>query len=158
MARKRFGIEFKGFEELAENYRKLGGDLKKIATECLDVVPEMINPNLEKDMTKHNDTHNTVDSIEQRPSVEWTGNVGAIPVGFNLKNGGLPSIFLMYGTARHAPKNQYGSPKRANAKDNSGMSADRKLYNDIYGAAIKRKIGEKQEEIVQKAIKKRMGG
>lgn len=34
MARKRFGIEFKGFEEVMENYQKLGGDLKKIASEC----------------------------------------------------------------------------------------------------------------------------
>lgn len=158
MARKRFGIEFKGFEEVMENYQKLGGDLKKIASECLDVVPEMVNPNLEKDMTKHNDTHKTANSIEQRPAVEWAGDIGAVPVGFNLKNGGMPSIFLMYGTARHAPKNQFGGPKRANARMNGGMNADRKLYNDIYGAAMKRKIGEKQQEILTKAIKQRLGG
>lgn len=158
MARKRFGIEFKGFEELIENYQKLGGDLKKIATECLDVVPEMVNPNLEKDMTKHNDSHDTVDSIEEKPNVEWAGTIGAIPIGFNLKNGGMPSIFLMYGTARHTPKNQFGGPKRANAKMNGGMNADRKLYNDIYGAAIKRKVGEAQQEILNKAITKRLGG
>lgn len=158
MARKRFGIEFKGFEEVMENYQKLGGDLKQIAAECLNIVPEMVNPNLEKDMTKHNDTHETTNSIEKRASVEWTGDVGAVPVGFNLKNGGMPSIFLMYGTARHTPKNQFGGPKKANAKANGGMNADRKLYNDIYGAAIKRKIGEKQQEILTKAINKRMGG
>lgn len=153
MARKRYGIEFSGFTEMAEKFQKLGGDLKQIATECLDVVPEMVNPSLEKDMTKHNRTRETARSIEERPRVEWYGTVGAIPVGFNLKEGGMPSIFLMYGTARHAPANQYG---RAGGS-NGGMNADRKLYNDIYGSAIKRKIGEKQQEILDKAIKKRMG-
>lgn len=39
MARKRYGIEFSGFTEMAEKFQKLGGDLKQIATECLDVVP-----------------------------------------------------------------------------------------------------------------------
>lgn len=104
-------------------------------------------------MAKHNRTRDTVNSIEDRPRVEWSGTVGAIPVGFNLKEGGMPSIFLMYGTARHAPANQYG---RASGS-NGGMQADRKLYNDIYGAAVKRRIGEKQQEILDKAIKKRMG-
>ena len=153
MARKRYGIEFSGFTEMAEKFQKLGGDLKQIATECLDVVPEIVNPSLSKDMAKHNRTRDTVNSIEERPRVEWSGTVGAIQVGFNLKEGGMPSIFMMYGTARHAPANQYGRASGSNA----GMQADKKLYNDVYGAAIKRKIGEKQQEILDKAIKKRMG-
>ena len=39
----------------------------------------------------------------------------------------------MYGTARHAPKNQYGAAKKADAKMNPGIAADKKLFNAIYG-------------------------
>lgn len=164
MARKRFGIEFKGWEELIADYDKLGGEVKKIVEECLEVAPEMINPNLKRDMVKHKRTKDTekskdtVKSIVESPKVEWEGNIGKIPVGFNLKKGGMPSIFLMYGTARHAPRNQYGGAKNPEAKQNPGIDTDRKLYNDIYGTAIKRKIGEKQEDILKKAIEKRLGG
>lgn len=159
MARKKKrGIDFSGFEELAAEFEKLGGDVKKIAEECLEVVPEMINPNLRKDMQRHKRTGKTAESIIENPKVEWQGNIGKIPVGFDLKNGGMPSIFLMYGSPRHAPKNQYGGAKSPNAKDNPGFAADKKLYNDIYGTAIKRKIGEEQEKILTDAIKKRLGG
>lgn len=159
MARKKkSGIEFSEFETLAAEFEKLGGDVKKIAEECLEVVPEMINPNLQKDMQKHKRTGKTAKSIVENSKVEWQGNIGKMPVGFDLKKGGMPSIFLMYGSPRHAPKNQYGGAKNPDASQNSGFSADKKLYNDIYGAAIKRKIGEKQEEILTDAIKKRLGG
>lgn len=158
MARKRFGIEFKGFEELIEKYDGLGGDIKKIAEKCLDIVPDIVNPSLEADMAKHNRSGRTERSLSKDQRVEWSGTLGKIPVGFKIKDGGLPSIFLMYGTARHAPANQYGGPKRSGARDNPGMNADRKLYNDIYGNAIKKKIGEMQEEILTEEIRKRMEG
>ena len=156
MSRK-FGITFKGFSELMENYQKLGGELRKVTEECLKIVPETINPRLEADMSKHNRTGRTVGSIVENPPIEWTGFIGSVNVGFDLKNGGMPSIYLMYGTPRHAPRNQYGDAKRSDAKDNPGMKADKKLYNDIYGSAIKREIGQKQEEILKKAIQRRMG-
>ena len=153
MARKRFGIQFKGFSEMIANYQKLGGDTKRIVEECLEVVPEMVNPNLESDMARHRRTGRTVRSLSKDAQVIWSGTKAQIPVGFKYREGGFPSIFLMYGTARHAPYNQYG---RGNGT-NKGMDADRKLYNDIYGAAIQRRIADKQEEIFTQAIKKIMG-
>jgi hypothetical protein len=157
LAKKKFGLEFKGFEEVLENYQKLGGNLKKITEECLEIVPGMINPNLQKDMAKHN-SQRVVKALTTSRQVNWSGTFASISVGFKIRNGGLPSIFLMYGTARHVPMNQYGAPKKQNARMNPGMRPDRKLYNDIYGRAIRKRIGEKQEEILQKAIKKQMGG
>jgi hypothetical protein len=160
--KKKSGIEFSEFETLAAEFEKLGGDVKKIAEECLAVVPEMINPNLQKDMQRHKRTGKragkTSESIVKNAKAEWQGNIGKMPVGFDLKKGGMPSIFLMYGSPRHAPKNQYGAAKSPDAQDNPGFDADKKLYNDIYGTAIKRKIGEAQEKILTDAIKKRLGG
>lgn len=156
--KKKFGLEFKGFEEVLANYEKLGGDIKKITKECLDFIPDMINPKLQTDITKHKRSGHTADSISKGEQVEWNGQVAGIKVGFKIGDGGLASIFLMYGTARHTPVNQYGTPKRAGAQMHPGMNADRKLYNDIYGRAIRKQIGEKQQQILQREIKKRMGG
>lgn len=157
MARNKFGLEFKGFQEVMENFDKLGGDLKHITEDCLEFIPEMVNPSLKEDMARH-DSQNVVKSLSTDKHIEWEGMTAGVKVGFIIRKGGLPSIFLMYGTARHVPMNQYGTPKRSDAKMNPGINADEKLYNDIYGNAIKRKIGKRQEEILQKAIKKRMEG
>jgi hypothetical protein len=135
---KKFGIEFSGFEELAADYDKLGGDLKKIVEKCLEVAPKTINPEIKKDMERHRRSGRTERSIVENPKVEWQGNIARIPVGFDISKGGLPSIFLMYGTPR--------------------MKPDRKLYNDIYGNAIRKKIGEEQEKILRDAISARLGG
>lgn len=38
----------------------------------------------------------TESSIKDEP-VEWDGLVAKIPIGFDINNGGYPSIFLIYG-------------------------------------------------------------
>ena len=148
MARKRFGMEFKGFTEWAERYERFGGNLKPVVDKMLNVAPEIINPRLEADIAKHRRSGSTARSIAKNQRVEWFGYVAKMPVGFKISEGGFPSIFLMYGTARHAPANQYGKASGTN----NGMQADKKLYDDIYGPAVKRQINEKQKEIFAKAI------
>ena len=151
---KRFGIQFKGFDEMLEKYQRLNGQLKPIIEECLEIVPTLVNPKLEADIARHRRTGRTAKSLAKSENVHWQGTVAAIDVGFHISQGGLASIFLMYGTARHAPANQYGKGSGIN----NGMTADKKLYDDIYGAYTHRKINEKQKEIFTQAIEKRMGG
>ena len=153
-SRKRFGIEFSGFTDLITQFERLEGDIPKITEECLEIIPEMVNPELHKQMKSHKRTGNTEKSIVEHPKVEWEGSKATISVGFDISNGGLPSIFLMYGTARHAPANQYG--KNLNGKQTS-ISEDKKLYNAIFGATTAAKISEKQKEIILNAINERMG-
>ena len=151
---KKFGIKFEGFQDIAAEYEKLGGDLKKITEQCLEFIPGDINPKLETAMEKHKRTGRTVESIAKDQQVEWEGNKASIKVGFNLSHGGLASIFLMYGTARHAPANQYGKASGTN----HGMDADKQLFDDVYGARTKKEVRKIQEEIFAKEIKKIMGG
>ena len=108
-------------------------------------------------MAKHNRQHggkHVVDTIVENQHVVWEGTKAKLPIGFNLSKGGVPSIFLMFGTARHAPANQYGTYSGIV----KGVTQDKTLHDELYGTAIKRKINEKQKEIFAREIKKKMGG
>ena len=154
MAKGKWGINFEGFTELSERYQKLGGDLKEIADECLEFIPGKVNPELKSAIAKHKRTGTTAKSLQDGQKVEWQNDVGTIKVGFDISHGGLPSIFLMYGTPRHTPANQYGTPKRSGAKEHPGIQQDKKLYNAIYGKRIQQEISEEQEKIYTNAINK----
>ena len=154
MGRKRFGINFKGFDEMADKLFRLGGGLKPIVEECLEVAPEIINPKLRSEMAKHRRTGQVERSIAENEPIEWSGTKARLPVGFDFYKGGFPSIFLMYGTARHAPWNQYGR----GGGMNGGMKADKQLYNAIYGTATATRINAEQKAIFEREIEKRMGG
>lgn len=157
MAKKRgWGINFEGFTNLSERYQKLGGDLKEIANECLEFIPAKVNPELKTAISKHKRTGRTAKSLVEGQAPAWTGDTATIQVGFDISHGGLPSVFLMYGTARHIPVNKYGTPKRAGAKENPGIKQDKKLYNAIYGNTVQKEISAEQEKIYTDAIQKRL--
>lgn len=137
MAKKKFGLEFSGFEELSDKLQELGGDLKAVTEEALISTHKHITPKLHVDMKKHYRTGKTESSIFDSPKVIWVGDVGSIDVGFDIANGGINSIFLMYGTPRAKP--------------------DKQLYQDIYDNKTKKEIAELQEEVFLNAIKKSLG-
>jgi len=132
----KIGLQLKGFEDLMSDLDKLGGDLNQVTTEALEKSHAYVTPNIHQAMKKHYRTGRTEKSIEDSGKVTWTGNVASVDVGFDIANGGLASVFLMYGT-----------PK---------MKKDTKLYNSIYGSATKKKLAEIQEEIILGAIDKRL--
>lgn len=138
MAKNKIGLQFEGFDELSAKLEKLGGDLKATTEKALQDTHDFITPNLHADMAQHKRTGNTERSIVDNAKVQWAGTVASIDVGFDLTNGGMPSIYLMYGT-----------PK---------MKPDKKLYNDIYGSKTKKDVAELQQKIFVDAIKKKMGG
>lgn len=139
MAKKsKFGVTFEGFDELMTQLDGLEGDLKQVTTDCLEVAHETVTPNVHGAMRKHHQTGATEKSIKDNSKVTWEGSTASIDVGFKISDGGLPSIFLMYGT-----------PK---------MKKDTKLYNSIYGKKVRDEIAEKQQDILNKAISKRLGG
>lgn len=153
---KKFGLNFDGVAELSEKLEQLGGDLKKVAEEALEFIPGDVNPKLHAAMQKHRGHGVTEKSIVEGQKVTWTGNIASIDVGFNLKKGGMPSIFLMYGTPRHAPGNQYGGPVRPGAQEHPGTKADKELYDAIYGSKTQKDIAAKQQKIFTQAIQELM--
>lgn len=138
MAKNKIGLEFTGFEELIERLDASGGDVKEAVNKSLEVANKTISKKLSEDMKKHHQTGDTEKSIIANAQVEWEGLTASIGVGFDIKNKGLPSIFLMYGTPRSKP--------------------DKRIYNDIYGSKTRKEIAQKQEKIFLDMIAKKLGG
>lgn len=134
----RMSIQTKGLEELIERVDKAGGDIKLAVEQALTKGKEAIQPEIEQAIERHRRTGRTEASLDDSMQVAWDGTVGSIEIGFHIRKGGLPSIFLMYGTPRIQP--------------------DKQLYNAIYGPAVRRKAQEAEEEALSDFIKKLAGG
>ena len=85
-------------------------------------------------------------------NVQVEGTTYFINVGFDVSNGGLASIFLMYGSPKHAITRYHG--KKKSTWNHPGMDADAVLYDLVFGPATKSEI----EKIQKKTFEKRMEG
>lgn len=136
MARNKIGLDMSELADFAARFEGYEHELKRGIEAALLATKKEINNNLQKDMCKHNRTHETTDAIDKSFNVKWEGTEASVKIGFRFPKG-LPSVFLMYGT-----------PK---------ISKDTRLYNDIYGAATRRKAKQLQKEALQKVLQ-RIGG
>ena len=147
-------IDFKNFSDYAEKLEELGGSLKQTTEEALKATHAYITPNLKRDIAKHRKTGRTERSLIEKAEVKWEGTVAEVRIGFDIANGGLPSLFLMYGTPKHKPANQYGKYDG----EVNGITQDEQLYNDIFGTRTKAEVRKVQEAVFAEAIKRQMGG
>ena len=126
MAKNKIGLQFAGFEEVISNFEKLGGDVKAATNAALIESQKYIADQAHTAMAPHKKTGKTEGSIVKDGRVTWSGMTAEINVGFDLTKGGMPSIFLMYGTPR--------------------MAKDTKVYNAVYGSKTKKAIASLQEQ------------
>lgn len=126
-------LEFDGFDEVLSKLKKLEGDVKTTAEKALKKSHEYVTPLLEESAQKPNlprkgkySTGKTLKSLERDAVVQWVGEEAQVYVGFNIEKGGLPSIFMMYGTPRYM-KNQ-------------------KMYDAIFASKTQEKIRQIQED------------
>lgn len=129
----RFEVSFEGFDEILAKLKRLDANTKEITEKSLKATHSHITPRLHTLMARHRRTGKTEESIRETADIEWAGNIASVPVGFNIRNGGLPSIFLMYGTPR--------------------MNPDTALYNAIYGNSTKNEVSKIQEDIFYEALR-----
>ena len=159
MAKTKIMCDFSAFEDVLEKIDKLGGNkLKEAVGEALQESYIYVTKQIIPDIEKHHLTGDTEKSLRKFEKVKWDGNEASIDVGFDIAKGGLPSIFLMYGTPKHAPKpNPNPKRKRKNKKnEHPGTTKDEELYNDIYGTQTKNHIKKIQNEIFEGFLKKNM--
>lgn len=135
-----FKLDFAGFNEMRERLNRLQADTKAVCEEALVKTKELVTKKAEAAMAKPNlpaggkySTGDTVGSLDLTSTVTWNGTEGSIKVGFNIKKGGLPSVFLMYGTPK-MPKVQA-------------------LYDAFYGEETLGEIAALQKEVFDNALK-----
>ena len=92
-------------------------------------------------LAPHRKTGDTEKSLDKNPTVEWYGYEASENVGFHISEGGLPSIFLMYGTT------VFGQPH---------IDPDKELHDAIYGTKTKKEVHKIQREVMEKAIERAM--
>lgn len=143
MARNRIGLNVDGLEDMIERLENVNGNLKNAVTDALSKSKELVTNKLLQDTNNGNfpahgkySTGKLKHSIDTNNSVKWDGMKASIKVGYNIKNGGLVSIFMMYGTPRYMKV--------------------QKLYNDVYGAKTKREVKQIQTEAINREIQERM--
>ena len=124
-------LEFEGFNEAIARLNKLNANTKNISEKSLKKTHEIITKKAQEAITPHNETKRTEKALKKEAEIEWAGTLASVKVGFSISEGGLASIFLMYGTQSHSVSNQYGK--------NLGIMAehkkDKKMYNAIFGTS-----------------------
>ncbi|MCI8363103.1 MAG: hypothetical protein HFJ41_08430 [Clostridia bacterium] len=130
-------VEFEGFDEAIARLNKLGANVKNISEKALKKTHSIITKKADEAIMPHNETHQTEKSLRREAEIEWVGNVASVKTGFSISEGGIASIFLMYGTPR--------------------MKKDQKLYNAFWSKSTQNEIKEAQKEIFYEEIRRLNG-
>lgn len=141
MARKKISIEFDGYDILERKLKEIDGNAQKTAENALKASHYHVTKKLNSAISPHKKTGETEQALDKTPVVVWTGDIGETKVGFNINHGGLPSIFLMYGTQVH------GQPH---------IAPDKKLYDAVYSTKTRKEIQKIQREVYEKSIERTM--
>lgn len=125
-------MQVEGLDALMERMKKLGADTRSAVNKALIETHKIVTDKAEAAIKPHRRTGATESSLRREAVPEWSGDVANIKVGFDIENGGLPSLFLMYGTARIKP--------------------DTTLHNAFFGKDTIKEIVEAQEKAIYNAI------
>ena len=129
-------LEFDGMDRMLARLEKMGRSAKRVAEDALKATHKAVTPKITAAMagSRYNFSHTgtTKHAMKTTPEVEWIGTIASVGIGFDISEGGLPSIFLMYGTPTITP--------------------DRNLYNAIFGNKTRSEVLEIQRAIFAKAI------
>lgn len=133
----KFNVEIDGFDEVIARLNELECDVKKVTEKALRGTHSHVTEKLKKAIKPHKQTGVTESSLKKDAEINWSGSAAKVNVGFDISKGGLPSIFLLYGTPR--------------------TKKDPKLYAALYGKKTKQEIKEIQEDAFYDAIRKAGG-
>ena len=143
----KFSIEFEQLKQLANQLEELAGleGVDRAVEGALLATDNYVTREVDKAVAaskyNFNRTGETKSTIDREKKVEWEGNVASVKTGFTISKGGLPAIFLMYGT----PNSDHP------------IKPDSNLKNAAKGEGIHRqRINQIQQETFNKVIKRVM--
>lgn len=112
MARRKNGFDITALEKYADQLQEAGGmaAVKRAVQGGMLATKKQVNAEVTTAMQSGNlpaggkySTGDTMGHLNEEMTVDWEGNMARLKLGFNMEGGGITSIFLMYGTPRHAP-------------------------------------------------------
>ena len=112
MARRKNGFDITALEKYADQLQEAGGmaAVKRAVQGGMLATKKHVNAEVTTAMQSGNlpaggkySTGDTMGHLNEEMTVDWEGNMARLKLGFNMEGGGITSIFLMYGTPRHAP-------------------------------------------------------
>lgn len=147
MAKNKLSIDFKGIDSYQKQLQSIDDKAVERAFEsALKASQAEVARSVKQAMQPHNKSGSTSGTIATSDPVEWSGSVAKIPVGFDIgetdhqqEDDRLASVFLMYGTKVHGQPHQ---------------PPDKKLFDAIYGASIRKRIRAIQEEAFSKVLRR----
>ena len=145
-------LDFPGIKETVEKFEKMDLAIGPAVTEALQESYNYVTTHLEDQIEQHHRTGKTAESLLKNEKVQVEGTTYFINVGFDVSNGGLASIFLMYGSPKHVITRYHG--KKKSTWNHPGMDEDAVIYDLDYGPATKTEIAK----IQKKTFEKRMEG
>ena len=147
MAKNRMTVDFSGVNSYLQRLQKIPGAAEKAVTEALKATQDLVADKAAATIAPHNKTGTVAGTIIRDGDVAWTMDTASIAVGYSIKDGegeltGLPSIFLMYGTE---------------VDGQTGIEADKAMYNAVYGSATKKEAHRLQEQAFDRVFDEVMG-
>lgn len=95
-------IDFVGGSDLLKKIEAAGGKVDEAVKKCVDNSLEQVGMKMQLFMLEHKDTGDTMESYTKLKT-EIKNNVVTGQVGYAIKEGGLPAIFLDVGTPKQRP-------------------------------------------------------
>lgn len=103
MAKNTMKLDLKGVSDLLERIQKVGGNIDAAAEKALVESAKPFVEDLKSGIKKHRRTGFTEASLNDPTQLQREGNQLTLNVGFDLGKGGLPALFLEYGTPHMKP-------------------------------------------------------
>lgn len=125
-------LTFDGMTEMSAQLRGLGVSVERISEKALERAFEIVTDKARQAAAPHRKTGRMEKSLRERPEYIWKGSVLQTEVGFDIVHGGLPSIFLMYGTPR--------------------IKKDQKMWEAFFGTKTLAAVQEAEQTVFQDAL------
>ena len=149
-SKNKITLDFPGIKATFERFEKMDLAVGPAVSEALQKSYDYVTSHLEDQIEQHHRTGRSEESLLKNEKVQVEGTTYYINVGFDVSNGGLASIFLMYGSPKHVITRYHG--KKKSTWNHPGMDADQVLYDLVFGKTTKQEIAKIQKKVFEKRM------
>lgn len=136
----KMSLSFDGLDKMLKKLEALEKDTKSVTEEALSKAHEIVTAKAEQAIAKpnlpargHYSHGDTAASLQRTPKITWKGSEASVDVGFNIRNGGLASIFLMYGTPKMAKVQSLYDAFYSSQTEGEVINAEKEIFLEAIG-------------------------